>query len=138
MEISGAPQVTTLQYVVPHAEHREIIRQLHSGDNSGHLVLRRLSVGSGSDIIGLDIGLMWSCSARNAPLAPVARVQHPDIAHLYRVCRLDTSCSWWVEAYAIPNQEASTIARVLVDEVSAILGHRDSYTLTKVDNSSPS
>ena len=77
-------------------------------------------------------------------LATLLRLQHPDTRHLYRVFRLGTPMQLvtmdivgpftesttgsqyilvvsdyftkCVEAYAIPNQEALTIAKVLVDE----------------------
>ena len=87
---------------------------------------------------------MWSCSARHVSLATLVRLQHPDTGHLYRVFRLGTPMQLvtmnivgpflqsttgsqyilvvsdyftkWVEAYAISNQEALTIAKVLVNK----------------------
>ena len=144
MDTSGASQGPALQYVVPRAQRTEIIRQLHSVDTGGHLGIEKTIgklreryywPGHWNDV-ELFCKTCPTCNTRKTPApryrAPLQSVQagHPmqlvamdivgpfpesEIGNQYILVVSDYFTKW-VEAYAIPNQEASTVARVLVDE----------------------
>ena len=58
---------------------------------------------------------------------------HSDSGNLYILVAGDYFTRW-MEAYPIPNQEATTVARVLVDKIFCRFSSPSSCTLTKAGN----
>ena len=141
----GLSQKTWLQFVVPSTLKEEILREIHEGVISGHLgeqkMMHQLTEcfywpGMSEDVRN------WcqtcaSCATKKSPSPKAcAPLQTIKAGHPMQIIAVDITGSFpeseagnryvlvvgdyftrWMEAFAIPDQEAQTVARRLVDEV---------------------
>lgn len=135
---------TTLQLVVPRKYRQQIVQELHSGALGGHLgadkthgrVKERFYWPGYWNNVQLHCEACTSCSTRKTPApkrqAPLQTIQ---AGHPLEIVAMDLTGPFpespegnryilvvgdyfikWMEAYALPDQEATTVAQKLVDE----------------------
>ncbi len=133
--VSTGGQVTHNQLVIPKVSREELLEELHSGSGGGHLgeektrgrLMERFYWPGHWNDVHHWCQSCSTCASRKTPtpkrraaLQPI-KVSYPmqpesDNANSYVLVVADYFTKW-VEAFPMPNQEARTVAKNLVDEV---------------------
>jgi len=133
---------STLQLIVPTVKRTEFIGRCHQGMTGGHRTFRSTLDHVRRRDVQRYSGQCPNCSSyhrghlpRSGPLQPMITGSilerfHVDITGLHpqtpRGSKYILTCvdafSKWAEAFALPNREAKTLARILVEQVFCRLG----------------